>query len=70
MRVVKTYPCEDHTLRHLKCRLCNANVFTHEYVMRIEEYTWQNKRLILSNESLEKREELGWKALRLLLTKK
>jgi uncharacterized Zn finger protein len=40
-RVIKTYPCEDHTLRHLKCRSCGTNVFTHEYIMKQEEYSWQ-----------------------------
>jgi hypothetical protein len=49
MRVVKTYPCEDHTLRHLKCRSCGTNVFTHEYIMRREEYAWQAKKLTLTN---------------------
>ncbi len=49
MRVVKTYPCEDHTLRHLKCRSCGTNVFTHEYIMQREEYAWHAKRLILTN---------------------
>ena len=39
-RVIKTYPCEDHTLRHLKCRACGANVFTHEYIMQRDEYSW------------------------------
>lgn len=47
MRVVKTYPCEDHTLRHLKCRSCGTNVFTHEYIMQREEYAWQAKKLTL-----------------------
>ena len=41
MKVIKTYPCEDHTLRHLKCRACGNNVFTHEYIMKQEEYSWQ-----------------------------
>jgi hypothetical protein len=40
-RVIKTYPCEDHTLRHLKCRICKTNVFTHEYIMLPKEYHWQ-----------------------------
>lgn len=40
-KVVKTYPCEDHTLRHLKCRACGTNVFTHEYIMQKHEYAWQ-----------------------------
>ena len=44
MRVVKTYPCEDHTLRHLKCRSCGTNVFTHEYIMVRDEYTWHHGR--------------------------
>ena len=69
-RVIKTYPCEDHTLRHLKCRACGANRYTHEYVLSSEEYTWKNKRLVLTDESLHKREELAWKAFRLLLNKK
>jgi transposase-like protein len=39
-RVIKTYPCEDHTLRHLKCRACGGNLFTHEYIMQRDEYSW------------------------------
>lgn len=38
--------------------------------MRAEEYAWEKKRLILSDENVHQREELAWKAMRLLLTKK
>jgi transcriptional regulator NrdR family protein len=54
MKVIKTYPCEDHTLRHLKCLKCKTNVFTHEYVMAEDEYGWKRingkARLILKDE--------------------
>ena len=54
MKVIKTYPCEDHTLRHLKCLKCKTNVFTHEYVMEEDEYGWKRingkARLILKDE--------------------
>jgi len=54
LKVIKTYPCEDHTLRHLKCLKCKANVFTHEYVMDQNEYRWKRingkARLILQDE--------------------
>lgn len=41
MKVVKTFPYEDHTLRQLKCRSCGNNIFTHEYIMQSTEYSWQ-----------------------------
>jgi len=40
-RVIETHPCEDHTLRQLKCRKCGENLFTHEYIMDKDEYCWQ-----------------------------
>jgi len=41
-RVIKTYPYEQFTLRHLKCIACGQTIFTHDYIMSRDEYCWKN----------------------------
>jgi uncharacterized Zn finger protein len=40
-RVIKTYPYEQFTLRHLKCNACGSIIYTREYIMSREEYCWK-----------------------------
>lgn len=41
LRVIKTYPSPDFTLRHIKCTDCGTSIYTHEYILQRSEYYWQ-----------------------------